>query len=89
MLTGAIVSAVPAGRFAWIGLLDGMSAWRVAFVFSGLLGIPVILLLLTFREPVRRGQPAPSRACRFPKCWPISGATGRYSCRSTAGSRCW
>jgi len=67
MLTGAIVSAVPAGRFAWIGLLDGMSAWRVAFVFSGLLGIPVILLLLTFREPVRRGTASAVARVPFPE----------------------
>lgn len=55
MLTGWIVSAVPAGQFAWIDALDGMSAWRVAFLFSGLLGLPVILLLFSIPEPVRRG----------------------------------
>ena len=55
MLTGAIISAVPAGTFAWIGALDGLAPWRVAFLFAGLSGLPVILMLMTFREPVRRG----------------------------------
>jgi MFS family permease len=55
MLTGAILSAVPAGQFAWIGALDGMEAWRVAFLLAGLAGLPVILMLMTFREPARRG----------------------------------
>ncbi len=55
MLTGAILSAVPAGTFAWITALDGLAAWRVAFLFAGLTGLPVILMLLAFSEPVRRG----------------------------------
>jgi MFS family permease len=55
MLTGAIISAVPAGRLAWIGWFDGLAAWRVAFLIAGMSGIPVILMLMTFREPVRRG----------------------------------
>jgi len=55
MLTGAILSAVPAGAFAWISWLNGLAAWRVAFVFAGLAGLPVMLMLMSFREPVRRG----------------------------------
>jgi len=55
MLTGKILSAVPQGRFAWIGWFDGLAPWRVAFILAGLTGIPVILMLLNFREPVRRG----------------------------------
>lgn len=55
MLTGVILSAVPAGKFAWIAPLDGMAPWRVAFLLAGLSGLPVILMLLTFREPARRG----------------------------------
>ena len=55
MLTGKILAAVPAGKFAWIGLLDGLAPWRVAFLFAGLTGIPVVIMLMTFREPMRRG----------------------------------
>lgn len=55
MLTGAILSAVPAGSFAWISWLDGLAPWRVAFLVSGISGLPVILMLLTLREPLRRG----------------------------------
>lgn len=55
MLTGAILSAVPAGKFAWIGWIDGLAPWRVAFLVAGMTGLPVILMLLSFREPIRRG----------------------------------
>ena len=55
LLTGAILSGVPAGRFAWIGWIDGLAAWRVTFLFAGVAGLPVILMLLSYREPVRHG----------------------------------
>ena len=55
MMTGAILSGVPAGKFAWISLLDGLAPWRVAFLIAGVSGLPVIAMLLTFREPLRRG----------------------------------
>ena len=55
MLTGWVLSGVPEGTFAWIGVLKGLAAWRVAFLLAGVAGLPVILMLLTYREPVRRG----------------------------------
>ena len=55
MLTGAILSGVPAGQFAWISWLDGLAPWRVAFLMAGAAGLPVIMMLLSYREPVRRG----------------------------------
>ncbi len=55
MLTGAILSGVPSGRLAWIGWLDGLAPWRVAFLIAGVAGLPVILMLTSYREPARRG----------------------------------
>jgi MFS family permease len=55
MLTGWVLSGVPAGKFAWIGALDGLAPWRVAFLIAGVAGLPVILMLLSYREPIRRG----------------------------------
>lgn len=55
MLTGAILSAVPEGKLDWIPGIDGLSPWRVTFLLAGLSGLPVILMLMTFREPQRRG----------------------------------
>ena len=55
LLTGWVLSGVPAGKFAWIGALDGLAPWRVAFLIAGVAGLPVILMLLSYREPIRRG----------------------------------
>lgn len=55
MLTGWVLSGVPTGKFAWISALDGLAPWRVAFLLAGVAGSPVILMLLSYREPVRRG----------------------------------
>lgn len=55
MLTGWVLSGVPAGKFAWISALDGLAPWRVAFLIAGVAGLPVILMLLSYREPIRRG----------------------------------
>ena len=55
LLTGLILSAVPAGVFAHVPVLNRLAAWRVVFVVCGLLGFLAVLMLLTFREPPRRG----------------------------------
>lgn len=54
-VTSQILVAVPAGVFDGIPVVGGLAPWRAVFVLCGLSGCIVLLLLLTFREPLRRG----------------------------------
>jgi MFS family permease len=47
-----LVSSAPAREFPVVGRLF---PWQLTFVVVGLLGLPVLALMLTVREPVRRG----------------------------------
>ncbi len=57
-LTGTVLGAVPAGQLDWIPGIAGLAPWRVALVLAGCLGLPMVLLIATIREPVRQA-PAP------------------------------
>jgi MFS family permease len=53
-VAGSILQAAKAGRFHALPLLNGLAPWRVVFVCCGLLGLVVLALMLTTREPSRR-----------------------------------
>ncbi len=52
MLGGALIALVPAVRNSIVGPLE---PWQVVFIIVGLPGLLVGLLVLSLREPVRRG----------------------------------
>lgn len=54
-VTGLVIRAAGAGLFTGLPFLGGLAPWRIVFVLCGLFGLLVVGLLLTFREPVRRG----------------------------------
>jgi MFS family permease len=54
-VTGLVIRAAGAGAFVGLPLIAGLAPWRLVFIFCGLFGLVVVALLLTFREPVRRG----------------------------------
>jgi MFS family permease len=60
-MVGFLLAAIPTGLYLGVPLLEELAPWRAAFCSCGLLGILVVGLLLTVREPVRReaavGQP--------------------------------
>jgi MFS family permease len=54
--TGFIIRGVAAGAFRPIPFLGQQSAWRLVLVLCGLLGLAVIIVLFTIREPARRAR---------------------------------
>jgi MFS transporter, Spinster family, sphingosine-1-phosphate transporter len=54
---GLLLRAAANGAFASQPLLSSLAPWQCTLVIVGLLGLPISLLLLTFREPPRLGMP--------------------------------
>ena len=63
MLTGALLGLIGAGAFKSIPWVGGLRPWQAVLVTVGVVGFPISLLVLTFREPPR-GQ-ATSEQVRF------------------------
>ena len=55
MIGGAIVSMVSGAEAIQVPLIGPLKPWQVAFVVAGLPGLPLAALMLTVREPLRRG----------------------------------
>ncbi len=53
MLTGALLGLYGSGKLAFIPWIGGLRPWQAVLVSIGVLGIPLSLLVLTFREPAR------------------------------------
>lgn len=53
MVGGALIASVPPVDTDWFGTLE---PWRVVFILVGLPGLLIALLMLTLREPARRGE---------------------------------
>jgi MFS family permease len=71
LIIGGLVVQAVSGAGTWsLPLLGALEPWRVAFLVVGLPGVLVALLLLTVREPVRKGA---ITAAPLPV-----GATARY-----------
>ena len=54
MITGALLGAISAGAIKSVPWLGALRPWQAVLVLIGLIGFPLSLLLLTFREPARR-----------------------------------
>jgi MFS family permease len=56
LIGGLVVAAVSGeGKTFMLPLIGEVRAWQMAFIITGLPGVLVALLLMTVREPVRRG----------------------------------
>lgn len=51
---GLVIEAAEAGLFRSVPLLARLAPWRTVMVCLGLLGVPVLLLIASVREPLRR-----------------------------------
>jgi MFS family permease len=53
ILTGVVMKLAAGRAFHGLPVIDGLAPWRVVLVLWGFLGAPVVLLLLTAKEPDR------------------------------------
>lgn len=54
MLTGFLIGLIASGGFRGLPFVGTMKAWQAVLVSVGVIGFPLSLLVLTFREPARR-----------------------------------
>jgi MFS family permease len=71
IIGGIVVRMVMNAGAVTLPLLGEVRPWQMTFFFVGMLGLPIFLLVLTIREPVRRGLkaagvPADERASSLP-----------------------
>jgi MFS family permease len=62
MITGALAGLVNSGALKSVPWLGGLHAWQAVLVIIGTIGIPLSLLSLTFREPLRRIEGSTARS---------------------------
>lgn len=62
MITGALLGAISAGALKGVPWVGGLRPWQAVLVLIGMIGFPLSLLLLTFREPLRRIEGAVGHA---------------------------
>lgn len=55
MIGGAIIQMVSSAPTRTVPLLGEVFPWQLTFILVGLLGLPIAMLMLTIREPKRRG----------------------------------
>ncbi len=58
MIGGAIIQMISSAPTREVPLLGPVFPWQFTFLVVGLLGLPIVLLMLTIREPLRRGAAA-------------------------------
>ncbi len=66
MFSGYMLQAFDNGLAVGLPFFDSLAPWRRVLLTSGALGLPVLLLLLTVREPVREGMQADGQAAKAP-----------------------
>lgn len=87
---GLVIQATSQAGEVVFPLLGSFKPWQAAFIFVALPGIPLVALMYTVREPLRRGLQARAASAkvaapadRRPTC-PMCCATSAPSCRC-----CW
>ena len=58
IIGGAVIRLVKDADAVTLPIVGEVLPWQLTFFYVGLLGLPIVLLLLTVREPVRRGLKA-------------------------------
>ncbi len=62
IIGGLVIKAVSQAGVVVLPVLGEVYPWQMTFFYVGLLGIPIVLLMLTIREPLRRGNAAAGSA---------------------------
>jgi MFS family permease len=73
MIGGTVVKAVSGAPMHELPIVGEVFPWQLTFLVVGLIGLPVLLLMFTIREPVRRGmaaRPAGADPTERPSSWP-------------------
>ncbi len=65
MLTGALLGLFGSGKFAAVPFIGGLHPWQAVLFSIGAIGVPLALLVLTFREPARTSLGAGDAGVRF------------------------
>ena len=55
MIGGLVIELVTGAEIRELPIIGKVFPWQMTFFYVGLLGVPVFLLVLTIREPLRRG----------------------------------
>jgi MFS family permease len=92
MIGGSVVKLISNSPVHELPIVGEVFPWQMTFFVVGLLGLPVLLLMFTIREPVRRGlarraaAPAtgslPTQAPQAPSSWPALRAFMRENART-------
>jgi len=56
IIGGVVINLVTQAGSVSLPFVGEVLPWQMTFFFVGLLGLPIVLLVLTIREPVRRGN---------------------------------
>lgn len=62
MIGGLVIKIVSAAPPMELPLIGTIYSWQLTFFVVGLLGLPILLLLFTIREPLRRGTSAAAKS---------------------------
>jgi MFS family permease len=62
MIGGLVIQAVSAAPPVELPLIGSVYSWQLTFFAVSLLGLPILLLLFTIKEPLRRGTEAAAKS---------------------------
>ena len=62
MIGGLVIKVVSAAPPVELPVIGTVRSWQLTFFLVGALGLPILLLLFTIREPLRRGQAATAQS---------------------------
>lgn len=83
MIGGTVIRLVSNAPSQKLPLLGEIYPWQLTFFVVGALGLPILLLMFTIREPLRRGIEArPAEAQPKPSSWPALRAFMRANART-------
>ena len=82
MIGGTIIHLVSNAPTQFVPLIGEARPWQLTFLLVGLLGLPIALLMLTIREPQRRGIAVGNT--QHASSWPALRAFLRQNARAAA-----
>jgi MFS family permease len=85
MIGGTVVQLVSNAPVRDLPVVGEIYPWQFTFFVVGMIGLPILLLMFTIREPVRRGllkRAASDRADDKPSSWPALRAFLRQNSRT-------
>ena len=86
MIGGQVIQLVSTAPTRTLPLVGEVFPWQITFFIVGALGIPVVLLMFTIREPLRRGMAPRAAASEAdaakPSSWPALRAFLRQNTRT-------